>query len=371
MDATSQILKKYKRVHTGVLTTPDSVLLQVNQWFKRNLYYYSSSNTKIIPIGNDYLDGTFPSQTINYVCKKFKVTPRDKYEVMELGEATPKSIQDSFTMGKVFITNDAEKEQEQDYSTKRLMLVEHDFIHHPKYREIEPRIQEIKDQVCTYASRIRNNGRFMSAKVTVLYSKPGCIQQVLHKDDNNQKVGRNFVMSAIVALEEDTTLDLATRLYSQTRDCCKIAPGSFILFCGSQVHGGSSYQGPNLRLHFYLHEEMDILDTITDGSIHLNHYCEFEGCNFISNSTDYWQKHCKKVHGMEWWKMQKELKRPVRKNADGKYYCHAVPPCEYHCKDRSGMKKHYNKSHKTWWEKNKEKRGRKTINDEVTEKNNS
>ena len=95
-----------------------------------------------------------------------------------------------------------------------------------------------------------------------------------------------------------------------------------------------------LRLHFYFYEEMDILDTITDGSIHLNHYCQFEGSNFISNSTDYWQKHCKNVRGMAWWKMQKELKRPVRKDADGKYFGHAVPPCENHCKDRSAMKKH-------------------------------
>ena len=48
---------------------------------------------------------------------------------------------------KGFITNDTVKQQKQDYSTNRLMLVEHDFIHHPKYREIEPRIQEMKDKV--------------------------------------------------------------------------------------------------------------------------------------------------------------------------------------------------------------------------------
>jgi hypothetical protein len=111
-------------------------------------------------------------------------------------------------------------------------------------------------------------------------------------------------MSAIVALENGTTLDLTTRIHSQTRDTCEINKGGFILFSGTQVHGGSSYKGSNLRLHFYLHEYITPLKKITNGKIDLQVHCPL--CTFSTMSNDYLEnKHIPKMH-REWWNERKK-----------------------------------------------------------------
>ena len=84
----------------------------------------------------------------------------------------------------------------------------------------------------------------MNARLTVLYSRPGGQAQALHRDDNANDGTRDYVMSCIVALQEKTTLEFTNTLFSETRNTIRFAPGTYIYFCGSQIHAGSFYDDP-------------------------------------------------------------------------------------------------------------------------------
>ena len=358
----STLYAKYPKVNIGALINFMNEIDFVNTWLKENLFYkvdYDAKSSKLLPVCADYnIEAHIPS-TFKGVCRKLKVDSDTFYEKAErIGdkvEIVQKSIEDSFCLDKLFKSNSAGNI---DYSLKRYSLVEKNLIHHPKYEDIKDSIEEIKSQVCAYASRIRGKGK-MYAEMTVLYSSPGCEKQALHKDDYGSSTDIDNVMSCIIALEEGTGLDLAANLSAQTRDTFKIPPGSFFLFCGSQVHGGTSYTSSNLRLHFYLHENRNQLDRVNDGNIGVVYRCKVPDCNYSTTEEEYLLKHETRMHAD--WKQRKHeekyAKKAVKKSSDGRYYCHAEPdPCEnISYADNKGLKRHYKKKHLEWWDDYKRK----------------
>ena len=361
----SQLYNKYKKVHFGTLINFGDDINVVCTWLKDNLFYkeiyhkddnedenedenQDDQHSRFLPICCDYMDGTCKPATLSDVCRKLQVM-----EGQEEVHSSTKGMSHAFTLFPVFHSNDAEKGLNQDFCDTRLLLVESNLVKHPQYEGIKTKIEAIRDQVCAFAMRLNKNKKKMHAKLTVLYSRSGCPEQVLHMDDNEKTRNRDFVKSCIVALEDDTKLDFASKLYSVTRDTCTISKGSFMYFCGSQVHGGASYSSPNVRLHFYLHEDVNVLNKAIDGNIILKETCKFPGCNFCTTDLDYLKKrHYPQVH-KAWWKDQCNINRGVTVNTDeeGIYHCHAVPPCEgYSCLTAPGVRKHYINHHNEWWE---------------------
>ena len=261
----SLVYSKYTNVKTGALINFDNELRSINDWLKNNLFInanlddVSSTTMSLYPLSADYTNDNFESLTLKEVCSNFNVRKTKVFKVKEGNKVVVKGIDSSFVMNKLFKTN---ANNDISYDSNRFSIVEQDLQCHPKYSEIKSLMKELKDQVSAYASHFRE-GKPVHADMTVLYSKANCSTQALHRDDNRYGT-EDFVLSAIIAIEDGTKLDLAAKLSSTTSDTCHIPKGSFFLFSGSQVHAGSSYQYPNLRLHFYLHEDKSVLSQITD-----------------------------------------------------------------------------------------------------------
>lgn len=151
-----------------------------------------------------------------------------------------------------------------------------------------------------------------------------------------------------------TKLALATSLNSTSKDLCSYGKGSFIYFCDSQVHGGASYEKPNMRFHFYIHEDLKILNSIFDGTIVLLEYCKYTKCEFCCSSLEYLkEKHYPTCH-KDWWKAHLNSNKLTPMDEKGKYKCAAIPPCEdFSCNTSNGIRKHYRSNHKAWWEDRK------------------
>ena len=219
----------------------------------------------------------------------------------------------------------------------------------------------LRQQVCSFGER--KLGKKVFAQFTVLFPSPGCQQQNLHKDEPRDGVTRDFVSSCIIPLEPGTTLDLATNINSGTRDTLPIHPGTFIFFCGSQVHGGSAYPTlPNLRVHFYLHQDQAVLDLINKrGTIKEIYHCEAgdPSCSYLPTySFESLRKHYAANH-KEWWKdyLKDKKKNTVKKppdDANDVLYCEAAgDECRgLWWKSQSGRRKHYNAFHSEWWTQN-------------------
>ena len=81
---------------------------------------------------------------------------------------------------------------------------------HPKYEDVKSTIEEIRSQVCAFASRVRGNKK-MYSRLTVLYSQANGPVQGLHMDDmSTSKTEEEYVLSCIVALENKISLVLAS-----------------------------------------------------------------------------------------------------------------------------------------------------------------
>lgn len=362
----SIIYNKYPKVHIGALINYESQLQSLNIWLKNNLFILDDGSPKMKPIEADYMNAAHASSTLNKVCSKFKVNKNDTYQKKVDGQEEDFLIEQSFIMKNVFYTNKPGIRDEDRGDPQRFSIVEQDLKFHPKYEEIKDMVEEIKAQVCGYARKVKG-GKEMIADMTILYSRPGGVQQSLHKDENRFTVEKGYVMSAIVATEAGTKLDLGTNLLSTERDTFNICQGSFFLFCGSQVHGGSSYSQPNVRIHFYLHEDQEILDHVTNGIIKIvdKLECEFEGCNYFTDDSTRLRKHYNKRHpGFN--RTLRMEKRVIKPAEDGKFYCTADPPCEgMHWPSYNRVWRHYQTDHIDWWEDNKcdgNKRGRKRKN---------
>jgi len=341
----SLVYSKYTNVKTGALINFDNELRSINDWLKNNLFInanlddVSSTTMSLYPLSADYTNDNFESLTLKEVCSNFNVRKTKVFKVKEGNKVVVKGIDSSFVMNKLFKTNN---NNDISYDSNRFSLVEQDLQCHPKYSEIKNLIKEVKAQVTVYASHFRE-GKPVHADMTVLYSRPNCTSQALHKDDNRTST-EDFVMSAIVALEDWTKLDLAAKLSSTTRDTCHIPKGSFFLFSGSQVHAGSSYQYPNLRLHFYLHEDKSVLSQITDGTIVPKHVCQVPGCYFATYNELSLLNHNSLVHSVQHETFE------VKPREDGKFHCEADVPCEDEIVDSAnGIRRHYREHHLEWW----------------------
>jgi hypothetical protein len=94
---------------------------------------------------------------------------------------------------------------------------------------------------------------YIIMKVTVLFSKPGGPPQELHFDDKRDEgsgEGEGELLSAIIALQDNTQLDIKGD--NRKRLTYSIPQMSMFLFSGNCKHGGSSYTQFNVRLHMYL-----------------------------------------------------------------------------------------------------------------------
>ena len=354
----SILYNKYNNVHIGALINFDTNVHDIKLWLRNNLFFrqeMKDTNSPIFPVDRDYCsEHAFRPKTVAEVCQAMNINETTTYTTKEGEEKRTENVKRSFVMEPVFQTNDSSKRKEQDYCPNRLSIVEMDLIHHPRYGEIEDLLQELKDQVCAYAKKLRNNGKRMNAKLTVLYSRPGGQAQVLHRDDNANDGSRKYVMSCIVALQEKTSLEFAHTLHSDTRDTITFSSGTYIYFCGSQIHAGAAYNKPNLRIHFYIHEDETVLEKIFDGNIYLSEYCQVEDCDFCTSSKRYLRYRHYPLKHSEWWKERLEGKREkniVKKDEkDGHFYCLANPKCENHyCKTADGIRKHYKTHHTKWW----------------------
>lgn len=354
----SELYNKYKKVHIGAfINIHTDVLSGVKDWLTGNLFYKEKDAPQayLIP-----LDPSKPRQSFTNVCNKYGVDKKKEYTTMEDGIPKTRSILQSFKMEQVFKTNDNGGVVHDSY---RLMIEEQDLQIHPKYGDIQSTIEEIRSQVCAFASRVKGNNKKMYSRLTVLYSQANGPVQGLHMDDmSTSKTEEEYVLSCIVALEDKTSLVLASSLNSEVTDTCTISKGSFILFCGSQVHGRASYSTPNIRLHFYLHEDLETLNQVANGKIVLKCACTVPGCTYYAKNMDYLvDRHYNVVH-KGWWEYQKMLRKEkyFKLDANGRYPCIAKEgQCDHQIKlktfgSENGLRRHYKAYHKEWWEKRDE-----------------
>jgi hypothetical protein len=111
-------------------------------------------------------------------------------------------------------------------------------------------IKKIKDKL---TSLVTSHFHSVSDKseMTILYSKPGCVQQILHTDypletaEKEQLKEEDFSFFALVALMDNTSIILGNG------NILVIEKGDVLFARGDLVHAGNSYADSNIRLHIY------------------------------------------------------------------------------------------------------------------------
>ncbi len=124
--------------------------------------------------------------------------------------------------------------------------------------------KHVKDIYCITEKTVRGiDNRFSVGKFSVLYSKLGGAPQGFHIDDfsKTKEEEEQFgeMLSAIVAIQDNTTIDVVG-LDKKSRMSIMIPKGFMFLFGGYFLHGGSSYECHNVRLHFYFYRSCSIAD---------------------------------------------------------------------------------------------------------------
>ena len=161
----SLLYEKYPKVHTGALLNLENELEFLNSWLKDNLYIpddYDDDNSRRKAIKTDYRNEASSSSTLTAVYRKFNVNRNNAYTVMEDNKEKEKNIKESFTMRKVFKTNEPDIDDFERGDTDRFLLVEKDLLYHPKYEEIKDTVEELKKQVCSYAQKIRGGEKILA-----------------------------------------------------------------------------------------------------------------------------------------------------------------------------------------------------------------
>ena len=117
--------------------------------------------------------------------------------------------------------------------------------------------------------------------VSILFSRPFGEQQQMHVDDfrdDDQEKEQGEMVNALVALVNDTKLDIAGD--DGERKTYNIPSGSMILFSGTCIHGGSSYTTSNVRLHIqFITKNAEEVVPESDNLIPTQLQCPIEDCS--------------------------------------------------------------------------------------------
>ena len=199
---------------------------------------------------------------------------------------------------------------ESSFDTKRYSMVEDDMVNHPNYSEIKEVLEKIKNQVLHVCQQ--QDKRMKLATYTVLFSSKGGEPQGLHLDEQREECPiKDAVQSVIVSLEPGTKLDFSDSLENTARKTFYLpGPGSLFWFNGKQLHGGSAYpDAPNIRLHFYVHFQKDVISFFKMGNRAILHQCEHEECSQWFLTKDARSTHYRKDHTKEWYSAFKSKRK--------------------------------------------------------------
>ena len=124
---------------------------------------------------------------------------------------------------------------------------------------------------------------------------------------------KESIHSVIVALDSDTKLDFSNSHDESERMTFYLnGPGSLFWFHGRQLHGGCNYEDkPNVRLHFYVHYDQNVIDYFTKGYRASLYACEY-GCGKVFNSKLKRSRHYRRMHPY-WWEEFKFLRSEEKK----------------------------------------------------------
>jgi hypothetical protein len=230
----------------------------------------------------------------------------------------------------------------------------------PKLLEC-PEIKEILNRVQVCMNRQVNG--YTPTKISFLYSLPGGKPQGWHQDDTRDEgriITAGSLISAIVALENDTKLDVRNRKFE--RKTFIIPKGTMFVFDGKLVHGGSAYQKHNLRIHIYFMKMVDKggsgeqSHNDSDNAIAHTYRCPVEGCPkciskcnlTLSQMRNHWRMKHAAVENMGWKRYEASLKGNLHKCEQcGKTYLSV-----------NGLNKHISQKHKRRRQQNADRRKR-------------
>ena len=108
----------------------------------------------------------------------------------------------------------------------------------------ELRERPLKTIIDEVREKAKHFGDWTINKVTILYSKKKCQQQMTHRDFKNVEEGK-LAAVAIVAVEDGTAIIVKDKKVM-------IPKGFMFLMRGDVFHAGAEYKKDNLRLHFNL-----------------------------------------------------------------------------------------------------------------------
>ena len=308
---------KYK-VNIGSFYYADAYedIEKLKKWCKVNLFL--ESGTKFQPISNNYqtdIAKIAKAKSLATICRSYQVHSDSTYPgVDENKDLIDKSIQSSFVFQNLFKDASASSE-DHTFDEHRFSMVENDMKHHPKFHDIRDCIDRLRHGIVDYAKTVDPD--LCCAQFTVLFSTAGGENQDLHEDEVRELEDESECMySAILALEKGSKLDFAKKV-GGTRETLYAVPGTFFLFHGKQIHGGSSYSQSNLRLHFYIFKSEEVRNeyfSSGDRSIVLD--CDApEGCTYKCVLPDTMRQHVKHKHPAiyeEYLKTQSEMRKRVR-----------------------------------------------------------
>jgi ectoine hydroxylase-related dioxygenase (phytanoyl-CoA dioxygenase family) len=110
----------------------------------------------------------------------------------------------------------------------------------------------VRKEIERYISQ-KYNDRYTLSPGNVLMSKPGGVDQIMHRD-YELGVCKGLALIIFIALQ-DCKLNIACgeNEYRQRN----IYTGNVLIFDGTLIHGGCSYNAYNYRLHFYALTDQD------------------------------------------------------------------------------------------------------------------
>lgn len=125
-------------------------------------------------------------------------------------------------------------------------------------------IKEVEDKLEHHMSTHHATSR------VILKSLPGCQRQLAHSDNlPDKKLAETIILEewgemplAVVCSVEDSTIDIWDGAINWIipgaidkdipRKTVSLSKGDILVFRGDLIHGGSSYEEENIRVHFYL-----------------------------------------------------------------------------------------------------------------------
>lgn len=112
-----------------------------------------------------------------------------------------------------------------------------------------------------------NRGEFEVFSPSLLISKKNCSRQELHSDFDRDNPNSKFCFAVIAGLESSTLDLLYTIGDKDAPDQINFTAGDLVFLRGDLIHAGSSYEKPNVRIHYFV--ELEKSNCRVDGNIYL------------------------------------------------------------------------------------------------------